>query len=590
MKLRAPFSRLVLTLALAGCHDDVATTPIVVSGPQPDGSATFTADQNLWSLGGVLREPQPDDWFADVTPGSGVDFTYRNGIESRQFLFIESFGGGAAMVDVDLDSDVDLFFTGGGTISSGSVVNIGGLPSGLFRNNGGFDFTDVTESAALAAQPDYSQGCTVGDFNADGFPDLCVCCVERTRMYCNLGDATFAAADPIPASASTAWDTAAAFGDADGDGLPDLFVARYTDWSVDLDHPCLDEHGVRDLCGPTAYDGTRCAYFHNSADGSFEDWSMQSGITGHVHGLGVAAADLDNDGWLDFYVSSDAMPNRLYAGQPGGVFVERALEAGVAYGEWGQPEASMGIALGDYDGNGELDIFVTNYELEDNSLYQSVGPGMWMQRTVATGLSGVSRMRSGFGTSFTDFDGDGWLDLFVLNGNTLYSTAESPYRQQPQLFRNAQGERFIDVSAQGGSYFAEYHSGRGSAVGDLNEDGAPDIVTVLMNEPVRILRNRLPVANYVAIRLCGRFGDRDATGARVSIESSGRMIVRSVIHGTNYFSHDDTRLVFPLEADVPQVDVTVEWPARGRELFQGLLTRRTHYLAEGSGEVIDGRP
>ncbi len=468
------------------------------------------------------------------------------------------------------------------------TINLLGFSDGhaaLFRNDGDFHFSEQTTPAGLDLPIEYSQGCAVTDYNADGFPDLFVCCYGRSRLYANLGDGTFVEATTASQLPAEGWGTAAAFGDLDRDGLPDLMLARYTDWTPATDIVCYNKLNQRDLCGPNSYPGVTAQFFHNLGDGSFADVSADLGMQDVAHGLGVVVTDVNNDGLLDFYVSSDALPNLLYLGEPDGRLTERGTVSGVAYGEWGQPEAGMGIDIGDYNGDATLDIFVTNYENEDNALYHNTGQGHWLHRTVITGLSGVSRMRVGFGTSLCDFDNDGWLDLFVLNGNSNYS-ANTPYQQEPQLFANLEGRRFVERSEQGGPYFGEAHSGRGSAAGDLNNDGAMDLVTILMNEPVRILRNRQPPENYVAVQLIGRLGDREATGARVSCEFDGRTLVRWVTKGAGYFSQGDGRIVLPIDDGSDRVDVQVTWLDRGSEVFR-LAMRRTHQLVEGRGVARD---
>ncbi|MGE5193601.1 MAG: CRTAC1 family protein [Deltaproteobacteria bacterium] len=526
---------------------------------------------------------RPDDWFEDLTGRTGIDFAHRNGREAGRFFFIESFGGGVAMVDYDRDGDIDLFFTGGGTISAESPVRISGLPSALFRNDGDWRFADASVPAGFGEAPDYSQGCAVTDFDADGFPDLLVCCYGRSRLYRNRGDGTYAGDADDAGLPSREWHTAAAFGDIDRDGLPDLFLARYTDWSPERDVVCK-MHRTRDLCGPSSYAGTTCQFFHNCGDGRFEDWSARVGLQGNVHGLGVVAADFNGDGRVDFYVASDETPKHLYLGTPENDFREAGAAAGVAVGELGQNEGSMGVDVGDYNGDGRPDIFVTNFENEDCSLYRNLGDGLFLHSTVAAGLSGRSRRRVGFGTALTDFNGDGWLDLFVLNGNPIYTTADTPFKQAPQLFLNRQGRRFENISDQGGPYFREEHSGRGAAAGDLDDDGAPDLVTVLMNEPVRILANRLRPRNFIGVELRARGGEPDATGARLTAEFDGRRLVRFVARGTSYFSQPDPRFLFPLSPETERADVIVEWPGRAAEVFRGLKARGKHVLVEGRGE------
>ena len=573
----------------SGIAEDVSavvTAPLTTLPLPVAGSVDSTSPE----VATYSAEVVSGDWFHNVTHQSGIRFANQNGRNSGRFLMIESFGGGTAVLDFDRDADADLFFTGGGTISVESPLKIAGVSSALFRNQGKLQFADVSKVSGVSIPADYSQGCAFGDFNTDGFPDVVVCAFGRSRLYSNLGDGTFAEAADENQLPAWGWGTAAAFADIDQDGFPDLFVACYTDWTPETDIHCFGRNQERDLCGPTSYAGTTCQLFHNNADGSFEDWSRYAALKGNVHGLGVVATDLNGDGLVDFYVSSDALPNQLYLGSDTLPLVECGESAGVALGEWGHSDASMGIDVADFDGNSLPDLFVTNFENEDNALYRNIGGGLWMHATVATGLSGVSRMNVGFGTSMVDFDGDGWADIFVVNGNPIYTTAISPFAQQPQLFRNIAGQRFEDVSQRGGAWFSEKHSGRGSTVGDLDDDGGLDLITVPMNEPIQILRNCRTPENYVTVQLRTRQGDPDAVGACVVTTFSGRNLTQWIVHGSGFFSQRDERLIFPVDRDISVTAVSVSWPGRSKEVFRGLATRQMHFLVEGRGTHVDGSP
>ena len=529
------------------------------------------------------REARADDWFEDVTERSGVRFTYRNGEDGRQYTILETVGGGVAMIDYDNDDDLDLFFPGGGRISS-SPLKISGLPGALYRNDGDFKFVDVTAEAGLADAAGYTHGCAVADFDRDGFPDLFVTGYGCGRLYRNNGRGSF---EDVSASAGLAldsWSTAAAWADLDRDGWPELFVANYLAWKPSDNEPCNDSaSGIRDVCPPQNYPGVSDQLFHNRNGQTFEDITDAAGIRRADKGLGVLAADVDEDGWIDFYVANDVLANRLYLGRGGLKFEERGALSGTAASEYGAPEGSMGVDFGDYNGDGRGDLWVVNFEMEDNSLYRNDGGDSFTHATVLAGLGGRCRPLVGFGTGFADFDSDGWLDLYVINGHVYYRVGRSPYRQPAFLFRNFSKGLFADVSESAGPYFSVPHAGRGAAVGDLDNDGALDLVIVHQNEPVALLRNCQPPEHWLRIKLRGEACDREAIGAKVTFEHGGRSLVRFVRSGAGYLSQSDLRILFPVsESDA--LDVSVVWPGGKREVFRGLSSGKTNVLAEGTGE------
>jgi hypothetical protein len=583
---KLPIALVVLAAAACGCDIPQGSPPSTGTSrerPKRDAAVKATRDEQANE---APRAARPDDWFEDATAETGIDYSYRNGREAGRFLLIESYGGGCAAIDYDLDDRVDLYFTGKGTISKESPPAIGGLPGVLYRNHGQWRFEDVSTQSGVDAPSDYSQGCAVSDYNGDGFPDLLICAYGRTQLLANQGDGSFRDVTESAGLPTEGYATAAAFGDFDRDAHPDLMLVRYADWSPELDVKCYDEkRKQRDLCGPDSYAGTPCVLLHNSGAGHFEDWSSRLGKQVGVHGLGVVAGDLDQNGWIDFFVASDAMPNQLFLGGEEGLH-ERGVAAGVALGEWGQPEANMGIDVGDFDGDGLPDIFVTHFDNEDHGLYRGLGGALWVHATVSSGLSATNRVRSGFGTAMADFNGDGWSDIFVLNGNPVYTRGDSPFEQASQLFENQGGKRFVDITSKGGPFFEIKQSGRGNTLGDFDNNGALDMATVAINDPVRILRNRHEAPNHVRVRTVAIGGERDATGARVSAAFQGRRIVQFVVRGAGYFSQFDPRLVVLVEEGAQATDVTVAWPGRGEEVYRGLGVGRTHTLVEGRGEAI----
>jgi hypothetical protein len=535
---------------------------------------------------GVAGPLSADDWFEEVRGDRQLDFTYRSGRDSGHYYILEGMGGGVAMIDFDTDGDLDLFFTGGGSIKA-PPDGIQGLPNALFRNDGNWQFLNVTETSGLSQPSVYSHGCAVIDFNQDGSPDLVVCGYGGCQLFVNQNDSTFRDVTHASSLRSDGWNITAASGDFDQDGWSDLLIVRYLNWSPDNDRKWFNDLGQREVAGPTFYDGVQSRLLRNQGDGSFEDITHTAGLREVGKGLGAVISDINRDGWLDIYVANDEMANHLYLGRDEFPFQETAIEAGVATDELGNPEGSMGLDTGDYDGDGQLDLWVTNFRGEDNGLYRNFGDGSFLRTTVATGLAGVSRPFVGWSTALADFDSDGWLDIFVANGHVSYHDPQSALQQPAQLFRNLLGKRFQNVSMQGGGYFREKHIGRGAAIGDLDNDGALDIVVTHLDEPVSLLRNRHPPRDYVRIRLRATRGDPDAIGAIVDMKLSGRRVTRCVRSGAGYGSHSDSRIIFPIGASEPR-EVTVTWPGRGAEIFREIKTGVTSTLVEGDGQSVDG--
>ncbi|MEJ7596067.1 MAG: CRTAC1 family protein, partial [Planctomycetaceae bacterium] len=524
------------------------------------------------------------DWFETTSAVSSFDFVYRNGEEGGNFFILESLGGGAAVFDYDKDGDVEIFFTGGGTLADGMIA---GLSGALFRNVGPFQFTNVSKEAELDTAGDYSHGCFVSDYDCDGFPDLLVTAFGRCRLFHNNGDGCFQDIIAVALQNNEAWWTGAAWGDIDRDGFPDLFVTGYLKWSPESDRPCWNGDGDREVCGPRLFQPADDCVYRNCGNGMFKDVSDQVGLKAGGNGLAVIAAELNGDNLIDFYVANDESDNFLYPGQTDGTLKEIAHTAGVAVNQYGMHDGSMGVDAGDYDGDGLADLWVTNFELEDNSLYRNLGDQLFQQTTNAAGLAGRSRLHVGFGTAMEDFNSDGWLDLFVANGHVFYNGGQLPYLQPSQLFMNQRNGRFTDVSLSGGPYFRTSHSARGAAVGDFDDDGAPDLVVVHQNQPAALLRNRIVPARFCRIQLIGTHDHRDAVGAVVSIASQAGRIVRLTRSGAGYLSSSDQRILLP--ADEDSIDVEVRWPDGSCESFPSVRAGETSSLIQGRG-VADASP
>lgn len=528
------------------------------------------------------RPRRDDDWFEDITQAAGIDFTYRDGQEAGFYQLVENLGGCVGMLDFDKDGDMDLFFTGGGSLS-GPPITIAGRPSVFYRNDGDLRFSDVTQEVGVQGGGYYSHGCAVGDFNRDGWPDIFVAGFHGCSLYRNNQKGEFEDATASSGLVADRWCVTGAWLDVDNDGWLDLYVITYCDWLPDHTERCINDQGLRDICGPSLYPGDRDYLWRNKGDGTFEDITDKAGLQEHSRALGVVAADMNEDGWMDIFVANDVQENHFYRGGPEFPLKEAGLLAGVAYSTTGEREGSMGTDVGDFDGDGRLDLWYANYSNQDNSLMRNFGATGFQGVSDPTGMVGASRMWVGFGTGFADFDSDGWLDLFVANGHVSYERLDSPYRQPAQLFHNQAGKRFVDVSKQGGPYHSIDHVGRGAAVGDLDNDGGLDLVISHQNEPVVVLRNRRPAKNWVSVLLRGERCNPDAVGAKVTARYGDRQLARWIRGGGGYASSFDPRILFPAVDDAP-VSVTVKWPNGEVEVFPELVQGKTHQLVEGMGQ------
>ncbi|MBW3597907.1 MAG: CRTAC1 family protein [Planctomycetes bacterium] len=573
---------------LLGCRP-ATQAPNAVDGSAPAVDASRSpppAPQEAASRS-PPRPPRPEDWFEDVTEQSGINFQYRNGREAERYTLLETVGGGVGMLDYDQDGDLDLFFTGGGGFDSAGKVS--GRSCGLFRNDGNGRFADVTAQAGLEDSSLYTHGCVAFDENQDGYPDLLVTGYGGCRLYRNTREGRFADVTDQAGLRIEGWCTAAAAADVDRDGWPDLYIARYVQWTPEDDAGrfCGDrDRNVRDVCPPQLYPPAQDLLFRNLGNGRFRNVTADAGLSDQGRALGVLAADVNQDDWIDFYVANDAGVNHLYLGGPEFPLRESGLAAGVAGSEHGLAEGSMGVDLGDYNGDGVPDLWVTNFELEDNSLYEGVGEGLFQHATIRAGLAGSCFRYVGFGTGFADFDSDGWLDLLVINGNVFYHVGQAGFEQPAFVYRNV-GGRFTDVSEQAGPYFSSRHAGRGAALGDLDNDGAVDLVVSHLNAPAAVLRNRRPPGRWVGLRLQATRGEREAIGARLVLLDGVQEPTRWVTSGGGYLSQFDRRITFPLSEDA-DARVRVEWPGRSAEVFDDLAPRRMNLVVEGEGRPADG--
>jgi hypothetical protein len=532
--------------------------------------------------------------FEDVTQRSGIRFRHVSPPTSERHIHLV-MGSGIGWIDFDRDDLPDLYLAQGvpfGKAERSRFQARGETSDRLYRNLGQGRFEDVSEIAGLN-DIDYSMGISVGDFDNDGFQDIYVTNFGRNRLLHNNGDGTFSEIAAAAGLDDSAYGTSCTWVDLDADGNLDLFVCNYLKLDVNNYKLCTVAYNGRNYaisCHPRYVPAARDVVFRNEGDGSFSNWTQSAGFlqSPAAQGLGVIAADLDADGDIDLYVANDSVPNDLWINQGGGRFVNEGLLSGTALNRKGLREAGMGLAVGDVDGDGRPDLFVTNYYGETNTLYRNEGAGFFLDVTDEFGLAGPSRLRLGFGTSLFDFDNDGWLDLFVANGHVhdrqKVLGRDERFAQQPQLFRNRAGRRFADVSKSSGAYFQRHVVGRSSAVADYDRDGRPDLAVGHLNSSFVLLHNAAQAGSLKSLRieLIGVRGNRDAIGAVIEIQNKKRRLTRFRTASTGYLSCDEGSLTIGMGKTDAPANVTVRWPGGNSETFRSLQLGRRHVLIEGS--------
>ena len=556
------------TLAVAGCTPD--HDPQLNGGPVPP-------------ITGSLPQPptaRKSILFTEVTDRSGVAWTVQNGEEAGLYTILESFGAGCAIDDFDGDGKVDLFFGGGGKF--GPKQEILPLPIALYRQLSTWKFFPVTGPAGLHPIRHYHHGVWTADTDEDGFPDLLITGWEGLQLFRNQGDGTFDdATERSGLTSDHLWSVAAGWADLNQDQVLDLFVGHYVDWSFSNNPVCFDtRRGQQNICDPTRFQGLPCTVFLGNGDGTYRDASSELGIHDVGKTLGVVIADLNGDDRPDIYVANDTLPNQLYELQPSGTYRDVSIENGVALGESNTADGSMGVDLGDLDGDGKPDLWVANYENQTFALYRNLGNDLFTHASRAFGVTAVGANAVGFGTVIFDADGDGLSDIFCANGHIWAPSMTIDRRQVPYLFRNEECRRLQNIAPLAGDYMASRHLGRGAATSDFDFNGSPDLVVTHTNEPVALLRNDTEIPNWFSLRLIGRHSPRCAIGAKVELVTGNRRQLGFVKGGASYLSTSDRALLFGLGPAASVDTLLIHWPS-------GQKTRLTNLPPNQRLQVIE---
>ncbi len=534
-----------------------------------------------------LASPDPARYpFQEVLPEkSGIRWAHSSGKSPGKYL-PETTGAGCAFFDFDNDGWMDIYLVNSGKCDFFNPDPP--LQNALYKNNRDGTFTDVTEKAGVGAGG-FGQGVAVADYDGDGFPDLYVTQYGKSILYHNNGDGTFTDVTEKAGVAAPGWGSSAVWFDYDNDGRLDLFVGRFVDFSKTLNRACgVEEDGHRHYCIPQTYSPMPSYLFHNNGDGTFTDVSKESGIAGHFGKVwGVVATDINNDGLMDLWVSNDTTADFLFVNQGKGRFTESGTAAGVAYSDSGRPRSGMGVDSADFNEDGSMDLFVANIDRETFAIYKNNRDGTFDDVSVPTGIGKATRLMSGWGLKFLDYDNDGNLDLFLANGNPddLINSlhGEVTYEEPLMLFHNT-GKGFQDVSMSSGPVFARRINARGLAVGDFDNDGAVDVLVAVNNAAPLLLKNTAAAGNHwLGVCLIGKKCNPDAVGARITYQAGDLKRGRMKVGGGSYLSYHDPRLVLGLGSREKLDWLEIKWP-----LPSGKIERFTNVLVDRYITIIEG--
>ena len=610
-RTRRGFVRSLCSTALVLSLEDVLELAQPLPAQQPQSRPTYDAKPKAAPKASSPVSGTPLGFsFINVATASGLNARTIYGGEHKNRFLLETTGCGVAFYDFDHDDWIDIFLVNGTRLED--------FPKGqepisrLFKNNRDGTFTDITAGSGIK-RSGWGQGCCVGDYDNDGLDDLFVSYYGQSSLYKNHGDGTFTDVT-VKAGLKQSrlrWNSGCAFLDFNKNGHLDLFVANYIDF--DIKTAPLPEaagcayKGMQVACGPPGLDGGKNILYRNNGDGTFTDISKKAGIENTIgtYGLSVVVADLDNDGWPDIYVANDSTAATYYQNQKDGTFKDLATEAGIAYSPDGKPQAGMGVAVGDFNRDGLLDIVKTNFAGDTDSLYLNLGDGTFEDHTYLSGL-GLNTRYLGWGVGFVDLDNDGWLDIFISNGHVYPevdgSHLDAPYAEHKYVYRNLRNGQFEEITNLAGPGITEAVPARGCAFGDYNNDGLMDVVINCVNALPQLLRcDASTQRNWIKLRLVGVASNRTGIGARIVVTATTAPDIESgsikqpmrqideVRSGGSYYSQNDLRLHFGLDKAEKAELVEITWPSGQKDTFKDLPANHLYVVQEG-GKILKKMP
>ena len=528
--------------------------------------------------------------FEDITHAAGIRFTHNTGAFGKKWL-PETMGSGVAFIDYDDDGWQDILLVNGmdwpGHAGKHTTL-------ALYHNNQNGTFTDVTQKAGLAVEM-YGMGVTVGDFDNDGHDDIFITALGQSHLFHNNGNGTFTdVTKKAGLWGPNEFSTSAAWVDYDRDGKLDLVVTNYVQWSPQNDIYCSLDGKTKSYCTPESYKGTSLRLWHNLGDGKFEDATPKAGLYDtSSKSLGVAILDANQDGWTDILVSNDTQPNKLYINNTNGTFTEKGVASGIAYSEDGIARAGMGVDAADYDRSGGQSLVIGNFSNQMLALYHNERNGLFVDEAPQSDVGHASLLTLGFGCFFFDYDLDGWLDLYIANGHIEDAIERVQprvrYAEPPHLFRNLENGKFQEVTQTVGSSFASPRVARGAAYGDINNDGALDVLVATNGGPAALFRNTGATNHSLRIKLIGTKSNRDGIGADVRVSAGSDIQTKNLHSGSSYLSSSELILTFGLAQHTQADAIEIRWPSGQVDELKNIAANQVITVKEKEG-IVGAKP